>query len=406
MGMAASQARLLAITARIHDVEYQAQAIQNAKMGLANLSDQAYNEYLAALDAETLTIKDYQGNSIVANFNTICSKNAVQPAGDFKYALKDSKGRLIVSDDIKDKYDKFMDAVGSNDPYAFAFFMTNPEFVEKDANANCIPGRNGERPEKAIYLDTSAINETVYSKAEESEIESISLIKNKMNELWDKIKDKTTDKNIKNAEQYEVLGIYEKGGKSDSEIEELMNEYKVLEETLKHRVYRAYSEDIYTELAGDDYQEGDFKEDDFNYYVSIFKQIQASGGCISIADYDGVNGDAANDSDWLQMMLKCGKITIETATFDKVNGAVKFNATSVSSDTYLEYATTSSIDKKALAKAEAEYEHACHDINQKDKKFDLDLSKLETERNALTTEYDSVKKVIQENIERTFGIFS
>ena len=110
MGMAASQARLLAITARIHDVEYQAQAIQNAKMGLANLSDQAYNNYLAALDAETLTIKDFEGNAIVANFNTLCSRNAVQPAGDFKYALKDSKGRLIVSDDIKEKYDEIVES--------------------------------------------------------------------------------------------------------------------------------------------------------------------------------------------------------------------------------------------------------------------------------------------------------
>ena len=42
----------------------------------------------------------------------------------------------------------------------------------------------------------------------------------------------------------------------------------------------------------------------------------------------------------------------------------------------------------------------------KDKSFDLDLSKLETERNSLTTEYDSVKKVIDDNVKRTFGIFS
>ena len=46
MGMAASQARLLCITARIHDVEYQAQAIQAAKVQLATQSDQVYQEYL------------------------------------------------------------------------------------------------------------------------------------------------------------------------------------------------------------------------------------------------------------------------------------------------------------------------------------------------------------------------
>ena len=36
----------------------------------------------------------------------------------------------------------------------------------------------------------------------------------------------------------------------------------------------------------------------------------------------------------------------------------------------------------------------------------MELSKLETEREALKTEYDSVKKVASDNIERTFGIFS
>ena len=36
----------------------------------------------------------------------------------------------------------------------------------------------------------------------------------------------------------------------------------------------------------------------------------------------------------------------------------------------------------------------------------MTLSKLETQRTALTTEYDSVKKVIEDNIDRTFGIFS
>ena len=49
MGMAASQARLLTITARMHDIEYQAQSIQNAKLALATESDQVYQEYVEAV---------------------------------------------------------------------------------------------------------------------------------------------------------------------------------------------------------------------------------------------------------------------------------------------------------------------------------------------------------------------
>ena len=56
MGMAASQARLLSITARIHDVEYQAQSIQHAKVQLATQSDQVYEEYLAALEDKTMAL--------------------------------------------------------------------------------------------------------------------------------------------------------------------------------------------------------------------------------------------------------------------------------------------------------------------------------------------------------------
>ena len=105
-------------------------------------------------------------------------------------------------------------------------------------------------------------------------------------------------------------------------------------------------------------------------------------------------------------MIECGKITVDIVDKNNKTGEVSFSGTSPSSDTYLGYTTTSTIDKTALAKAEAEYEHKTKEIDQKDKKFDLDLSKLDTERTALKTEYESVKKVINDNIERTFGIFS
>ena len=44
--------------------------------------------------------------------------------------------------------------------------------------------------------------------------------------------------------------------------------------------------------------------------------------------------------------------------------------------------------------------------DDKDSKYDRDLSKLETERSAITTAMDSIKQVRNDNVERTFGIFS
>ena len=361
MGMAASQARLLTITARIHDVEYKAQTIQNAKMQLATQSDQVYQEYLAALDATTLTIKDIEGNRITANFNNLAGINAVDTGN--KYALCDVNGKLIVDGDIKDAYDKFI-LSGGYDPYKFAMMMINGD------GGNSFSSNSLERIEERVYESNQ------YSKS--SDMSSMRAIKQKMEDMGD----------------YNSLGDDEK------------DEYDALESQYKYKLYKNFGDEIYAQVYAYENSEEDFNSSNFNYYVNIFKQIELTGGCISINEFDGIIGDAANNSEWLNNMIKCGKISIHTVNVDNKTGVLTLNGTSVASDTYLEDTSTSTIDKTALAKAEATYEHKTKEIDQKDKKFDMDLSKLETERTALTTEYDSVKKVISDNIERTFGIFS
>ena len=131
--MAASQARLLTITARMHDVEYKAQSIQNAKIQLSTQSDQVYQEYLEALDATTLTVDDINGNTITANFNN--------------YALRTSNGQLIVEDDVKDAYDEY----DGNDPYEFAMMM-----IYGDAG-NALDRDNLEDCENQVFENNSNI---------------------------------------------------------------------------------------------------------------------------------------------------------------------------------------------------------------------------------------------------------
>ena len=62
-------------------------------------------------------------------------------------------------------------------------------------------------------------------------------------------------------------------------------------------------------------------------------------------------------------------------------------------------------DDFELAKAEADYEAAMDKIQQKDKRFDLELQTIDTEHSAIQTEMDSVNKVMDKNIDRTFKIF-
>ena len=211
----------------------------------------------------------------------------------------------------------------------------------------------------------------------------------------------------------EILGTDIYGADADEYYNGLDDEKKKeYDETFKkfrQQLYKSHAGEIYAKASeqGSEYNvEEEFDSSLFNYYASIYNQIRACGGCTSIDFYDGPNGDASNNTEWLQSMVQSGQFTIEIVTTDRSTGEVSLDSTSPSSDSCLSYTPTSTIDNRALAKAEAEYEHKMKQIDKKDQKFDLDLSKLETERTALTTEYESVKKVIEDNIDRTFGIFS
>lgn len=387
MGMAASQARLLCITARIHDVEYQAQAIQAAKVQLSTQQDQIYSDYMAAMNATTLTInsmniKTGEKSTVAATFNNLCSKNRVKAADGSTYALRNSQGLLVVEDEIEEAYYAFSRA-GYNDAYQFAMYMMS------DNNMGSLDGGNDdfattiETAEKDIYEGLDA------NKKDE---------KTTIGKLHKKLEELVGGEDIYDANTLRSTGD-----------EETIKEYEDTLDQYRKALYKTYSGNIYASASGQDNDydvEEEFDSTLFNYYVSIYNQICVCGGCVSIDDYDGPNGDAANNSDWLQSMIQSGEFSIEIINTDKKTGDVTLSTTSPSSDTCLTYTETASFDSTASKKAEAEYEHKLRQLNKKDEQFDLDLSKLETERSALTTEYDSVKKVIEDNIERTFGIFS
>ena len=405
MGMAASQARLLAITARIHDVEYQAQSIQNAKIQLATQQDDVYQEYLAALDATTMTYRTANG-CVPATFNNLCGYENIT---NNSVALRDSKGRLIVDDELYEGYKNFNSSNYEDSPYMFALFMMD--------GYNYYISEGGD----LAYNDYHEAEETAYTKltanGQNEKLENArtaleEFIKANLGEDWDK-----------NIYSHDIL--------DKLETTELKNEYKDLLSKYQYQLYTASSyipaEDKELEPQSNDKESycgaaliyqlvekydkfdlSDFDEDKYNYYISKYQQIKQCGGCISINDksFQGVigNGDAANDSEWLQEMVQNGQITIETVSMSK--GEVTMSGASPSSDSKISYTPTTDIDSRALKKAEAKYESELKKIDKKDKAFDMTLSKLETQRNALTTEYDSVKKVISDNIERTFGIFS
>ena len=83
MGLAASQARLLSLTARMHDIEYKAQNLEAQKLQMANQSQQVYKEYEDALNKQKVQFKH-----IGADGSAVYKDASVQTLIDAGYQIK------------------------------------------------------------------------------------------------------------------------------------------------------------------------------------------------------------------------------------------------------------------------------------------------------------------------------
>jgi 1,2-phenylacetyl-CoA epoxidase catalytic subunit len=97
MGLSASQARLLSITARLTDNEYHSQQIANAKTRLAAKGTEAREEYQRALNSSVLIYNgfDNQGNAT----STVLTPNVIYQYQPLKnqYALINTANQILVS---------------------------------------------------------------------------------------------------------------------------------------------------------------------------------------------------------------------------------------------------------------------------------------------------------------------
>ena len=394
MGLAASQARLLSITARMHDVEYQAQNIMNQKVELATQEDAVYEDYCAALDAKKIKVAFSKGTStnyVDATFKNVCTFDETG-CRKCQYALTETEtGRMVVEQEVFDNYQEY-----SEDKYSFAWAMLGfieggnySDFSWGDNWGNNIGINSGVGDEGAdghiILLMTDA-EEAVYNNHQ-----SDTTLVAAYNDYQDSLKGDDLDK------QKEALEYFRDVLYSDS--------------TRKTEIYNMMrldkSEDKEEAIANQKYI-SDFPDefDDemnrkFEYYMRIFEGIQTAGGCITI---DQVADGKETDNDWFNNVISSGRVIL---SIYNTNGPNKgWQETSVATSVNENYLKEASLDEIEVRKAEAKYEHELNKIKKKDADFDKDLQKLETERTALKTEMDSIKKVKDDNIERTFGMFS
>lgn len=388
MGMAASQARLLTITAEMHNIEYQAQRIQAEKIALATQEDQVYQKYCDALDATKVTVayKNSDGSKVYvdANYATVCGFN---PDRIRQYGLVNNRtGKAIVSEDVKQTYEEF-----GNDKYSFAWAM-----LGFDQNFNWTE----------VYNDTSASGyEVGIGTSQEGYIEEADGTYSKyMTEVEEMVfQDHRTDSSLKPL--YEALVTSESDGTSKEDRVELLDKFRT-------ELYRKYGNEIFDMMNINKQEEynpnsisldfpnltwGDVQQE-FNYYVQMWNLIHNAGGC-EVMDPEYESGD--NGTEWFNNMVKSGLVSIHMFDDTKSKGWTETSVATSIGNNYLQEEQ----DEKNLKKAEAEYEHEMNIINKKDTHYDTELKKLETRENALKQQIDQIKNVIKENTQRTFNIF-
>ena len=125
------------------------------------------------------------------------------------------------------------------------------------------------------------------------------------------------------------------------------------------------------------------------WYTNLYNRMEK--GYVVLED------GLASSNEWIEFAFESGLVTMEQV--DSNNNWVSTIYTNCSDITEV-------TDDAAVARAEAEYNKAMNNIENKDKRFDMELKNIDTEHNSLQTEYDSVKSVIDKNIERSFKIYS
>ena len=98
MGLSSSQARLLTLTSRMHQIEYKAARLEAMKLQMANESKQVYDEYLDALEATKVQVKTLNSDGS-ASYKDITSYDDFVNAG-FQIQFVDNETACADTDEF------------------------------------------------------------------------------------------------------------------------------------------------------------------------------------------------------------------------------------------------------------------------------------------------------------------
>lgn len=448
MGMAASQARLLSITARLTNNENSGQSISYSKQRLADQTQQITNEYNEALNTTKLTVlTGFNGSDATytdISYDTMTNKQMA--ANTKQYVVTDTKGRILVTEDIANAYKQ--SAGNYNQFLAKLGYSQSDMTVQNVASLSATDKQDAAQKIHEAWDKYFASVGIECSDDEHKGIYDGGTYTFKWNNVLDtNDKGEYLDKDGKviTADEAKTKGYSSVGsgyaswavlgddGKPTGEYNPINYEGTTDESRELYDYAMAITEAF---MRTDESLTADQKNNnqsfdpssyqlaldasnkaDLNYYKNIFSKMQSSGyftytntpatakddpehykyASVGTGTAGNVQKSPLKDNTVFEAALRDGSLRLEYySTTSK-----SFKTTTISEDNCIQEVS----DERAIARAESKYNQDMADLENQDKKLDLELKKLDTEHSALQTEYDSVKNVVDKNVESSFKTF-
>ena len=144
-------------------------------------------------------------------------------------------------------------------------------------------------------------------------------------------------------------------------------------------------------------------EDNMDYYREYMLKVLNNKKNEFANAYKVIDRNLASSSTWLEDVLSQGIVVMQRVNGHKVDPQKKYSWDEIIYTDASEL--TIETDDKAIAKAEVVYEDKMRQIEAKDKRYQLEINKLDSEHNALQTQIDSIKSEVSKNIERSYKTF-
>ncbi len=370
MGMAASQARFLGLTARKSNVEYQGQQINQERTALSNESANLYNQMMNLDVPVPPSTSDYYQTS---------------------YVLDNSQDSTISTGDYE--MTNFKKVYGETNKYLVT--LTYDRVYTKETTSKFILHKV-EEPKKS-----DKGNDTYTFKLSDTGF-----------------KDVITTLTYTENEDDAYTGSVTSDNKSGESVSDYVI-YKVDKTNDRHKSLTGYEECC--------------KDDNTQYY--FYRDNGGKNHFLTQAQLDDFmanKGDSAKEltvsTSEIYEYTKPESLQV-TASLEKSKQTDRYSAIKI--DTNENYpsnlsgkeyglSTVRTMDEDGYKDAYNDYEYnkdlyeqTINDINaqteiiqKEDQQLELRLQQLNTEQNAISTEMDSVSKVIEDNVEKTFKVFA